>query len=126
VTSLRVLIVDDAAALRRAVGALLAEAGHEVVGEAADGRAGVAMTLARSPDLVIIDWQMPRLDGVEAVRRIHAGCPGMHVIAFSWSSDPAVRDGFLEAGAYAYHDKADIAGLEASIAQIAALVSRRR
>ena len=62
---------------------------------------------------------MPELDGVEATRQIIAAAPEMIVIAFSSAGDPAVRDDFLAAGADAYLDKADIAGLEAAIARVA-------
>lgn len=117
--SLRVVVIDDIALLRQLVGLLLTGAGHVVVGEAGDGRAGVAVALACSPDLVIMDWQMPELDGVEATRQIIAAAPEMIVIAFSSAGDPAVRDDFLAAGADAYLDKADIAGLEAAIARVA-------
>jgi DNA-binding NarL/FixJ family response regulator len=120
--ALRVVVVDDIASIRELIGLLLAEAGHEVVGEAADGRAGVAVVLARAPDLVIMDWQMPEMDGVEATRRIFEQSPGMRIVAFSSANDPSTRAAFLEAGAIAYHDKTDISGLEASVARVAALV----
>jgi len=68
-----------------------------------------------------MDWQMPEMDGVEATRRICERSPGMRIVAFSSASDPGIRAAFLEAGAIAYHDKSDIAGLEASVARVAAL-----
>jgi CheY-like chemotaxis protein len=116
---MRVVVVDDIAQIRQLIGLLLADLGHEVVGEAADGRAGVAVALAQSPDLVIMDWQMPELDGVEATRRIHERSPQLRVVAFSSAHDAGVRAAFLDAGAFAYHDKSDIAGLEASVEQVA-------
>jgi DNA-binding NarL/FixJ family response regulator len=67
-----------------------------------------------------MDWQMPEMDGVEATRRICEQSPGMRVVAFSSAHDPETRAAFLDAGAIAYHDKADIAGLEASVARVAA------
>jgi CheY-like chemotaxis protein len=117
--SLRVVVIDDIAELRQLIGLLVIEAGHVVVGEAHDGRAGVAVTLDRTPDLAIMDWHMPELDGVEATRQISARAPEIAVIAFSSAGDPAVRDDFLAAGAGAYVDKGDIAGLEAAIANVA-------
>lgn len=118
--SLRVVIVDDFEDLRRLIGVLVTAADHAVVGEAADGRAGVAVTLELAPDLVIMDWQMPELDGVEATRRIMRQAPDTVVIAYSSAGDPAVRDAFLAAGAFAYVDKADVAGLEHAVARVAA------
>jgi DNA-binding NarL/FixJ family response regulator len=125
-TALRVVIVDDKADIRHLLGLLLATAGHQVVGEAPDGRVGVTVALTLAPDLVIMDWQMPEMDGVEATRRICEQSPGLRVIAFSSASDPGMRAAFLAAGAFAYHDKADIDGLEASVAQVADLVLRGR
>ena len=117
---LRVVVIDDIADIRRLVGLLLATAGHRVVAEAANGREGVDVVLAHSPDLVVMDWQMPELDGVEATRQICARAPGTRVVAFSSANDPGVRGEFLAAGAVAYHDKSDIGGLEDSVARIAA------
>lgn len=117
---LRVVIVDDVATLRRLVGHLVAQAGHEVVAEAADGRAGVGVVLEHAPELVIMDWQMPELDGVEATREILARSPSISVIAFSSAIDPSVRDHFLAAGAADYVDKGDVNGLLSAIARVAA------
>lgn len=120
VAALRVVVIDDIADIRRLVGLILETAGHRVVAEAADGREGVDVVLAHAPDLVVMDWQMPELDGVEATRRICAHAPGTRVVAFSSASDPGVRSEFLDAGAVAYHDKTDIDGLEDTVARIAA------
>ena len=120
VAALRVVVIDDIADIRRLVGLILETAGHRVVAEAADGRDGVDVVLAHAPDLVVMDWQMPELDGVEATRRICARAPGTRVVAFSSASDPGVRSEFLDAGAVAYHDKTDIGGLEDTVARIAA------
>ena len=119
---LRVALVDDHADIRRLIGVLVAAAGHQVVGEAADGREGVAVVLGCMPDLVIMDWQMPEMDGVEATRQICRQAPTIRVIAFSSANDPSTRTAFLDAGAVAYHDKGDITGLEASIARAAGTV----
>ena len=116
---LRVVVVDDNASLRKLVGVLLTEAGHEVVAEAADGRGGVAAALAHAPDLVIMDWEMPVVDGVEATRELLAHAPAISVIAFSSANDPQVRDAFLAAGATAYVDKGDTAGLRSAVAHVA-------
>lgn len=68
---IRVLLADDHGILRAGLRALLAnEPDIEVVGEAADGEEAVAQTVALQPDVVVLDIAMPRLDGLEAARRI--------------------------------------------------------
>jgi DNA-binding NarL/FixJ family response regulator len=69
----RVALVDDQALLRAGLRALLnAEDGIEVVGEAGDGDEAVELALAERPDVVLMDVRMPRVDGLEATRRIVA------------------------------------------------------
>ena len=68
---IRVLIVDDDALVRSALSYLLAGAeGIQVVGEAGDGEAAVSAVTAHSPDVVLMDIRMPRVDGLEATRRL--------------------------------------------------------
>jgi DNA-binding NarL/FixJ family response regulator len=74
---IRVLLVDDQALMRAGFRALLdAEDGLEVVGEAADGHAAIDQSRRLHPDVVLMDVQMPGLDGIEATRRIAAD-PGL-------------------------------------------------
>jgi DNA-binding NarL/FixJ family response regulator len=106
-----VVLIDDVKQCREAVAALIRDAGHEVVGEADDGASGVRKTLAQRPDLVIIDWRMPGMDGVEATRRIRASYPAAAIVAYCSTASPEIRDAFLSAGAEAFVDKRDVRGL---------------
>lgn len=80
---IRVLLVDDQPLLRSGFRALLdAEDDIEVVGEAADGRQGVALARQHLPDIALVDIQMPIMDGIEATRLIAADptLAGVHVV----------------------------------------------
>jgi len=67
---IRVLVVDDESIIRMDLRTLLEEMGHEVVGEAADGRKAVEMARALKPDVVIMDIKMPEMDGLDAAKII--------------------------------------------------------
>ena len=68
--SLRIVIADNESIIRMDLKELLEEAGHEVIGEAADGLKAVEMTRKLKPDLVIMDIKMPEMDGIAAAKMI--------------------------------------------------------
>jgi NarL family two-component system response regulator LiaR len=96
---IRVLIADDHAVVRQGLRTFLElQEDMEVVADAADGEEAVRAADEHAPDVVLMDLVMPRLDGVEAIRRIVAGRPETRVIALTSFLDddkvlPAVRAG---------------------------------
>jgi DNA-binding NarL/FixJ family response regulator len=100
---IRVVIADDHGVIRDGLGRLLAAfADIELVGVAADGDEAVARCREASPDVVLMDLHMPRLDGIEATRRITAELPGTAVLILTSFSDQRRILGALEAGASGY------------------------
>jgi DNA-binding NarL/FixJ family response regulator len=103
INPLRVLIVDDFAPVRRTVRSLLEECRElEVIGEAADGIDAVRMASTLRPDVIVMDVHMPRLDGVEATRRIKAALPDASVIGFSVQQGPGEDGAMRDAGSSAF------------------------
>ena len=102
--SIRVLICDDQALVRAGFRKLLeAGPGIEVVGEAEDGLQAVELVRRRSPDLALMDIRMPRLDGIEATRRIvaHSGPTVRVLMLTTFGNDQYVYES-LRAGASAF------------------------
>jgi len=98
---IRILIADDHEIVRKGLGVLLAtEPGLKVVGEAQDGQEAVDKAASLKPDVVLMDLVMPRLDGIEATRRITEAHPGIRILVLtSFAADdkvfPAVKAGAL-------------------------------
>ena len=77
------LVVDDQELVRTGFRMILERSGIEVVGEAVDGAMAVAAAARLRPDVVLMDIRMPRMDGIEATRRILAAVPTTHVVALT-------------------------------------------
>ena len=85
---LRFVVVDDNEEVRHLVGALLQlRHGWELVAEASDGMAAINIVSELQPDIVIMDIDMPRLNGIEATKQITSHVPQSRVIGFSSSTD---------------------------------------
>jgi DNA-binding NarL/FixJ family response regulator len=100
---IRVLIADDHAVVRAGLAQLLQTFdGVELVGAAVDGAEAVSLCGERSPDVVLMDLEMPTLDGIEATRRIRAAHPDVAVVVLTSFSDRERILGALDAGAAGY------------------------
>ena len=100
----RVLIADDHQVVREGLQMILAESDGEivVVGEASDGDEAVRLATAMKPDVVLMDLSMPRVDGLEATRRLReAGVPSRVLILTSFAEGEGVRDA-VRAGVTGY------------------------
>jgi CheY-like chemotaxis protein len=97
----RVLIADDHADLVKAVSRLLA-VDCDVVGTVADGSAVLEAATRLRPDVVVVDLNLPNLNGLEACRQITHRHPHMKVIVFTAMNDPDIRLRSFESGASAF------------------------
>ena len=101
--TLRVLIADDHPLFRDGLRALLmADPAAEIVGEAATGEEAVALAAELQPDVILMDLQMPGLDGIEATRRIVMASPHIRVLVVTMFSDDLSVFGAMRAGARGY------------------------
>ncbi len=96
----RVLIVDDNPKVRQELRTLLSLAGDiEIVGEAANGQEAVQLAEMLRPEVILMDLEMPVMDGYQAAQRIKAAHPTCRVVALTVYGDPASRARAAAAGA---------------------------
>jgi len=106
----RVLFADDHKVIRQGLVAMLqGQPDIEVVGQAADGLEAVEMSRSLRPDVVVMDVSMPKMDGVEATRRIKVEQPGVRVIGLSMLEEGEIAERMRQAGAEAFVNKAESA-----------------
>lgn len=98
-----VVLVDDHPLVRQGMRAVIeAEPQLEVVAEASDGEEAVALCVEHTPDVVLMDLQMPVLNGIEATRRVRARCPGTAVLVLTMYDDDAMVFEAVASGASGY------------------------
>jgi DNA-binding NarL/FixJ family response regulator len=108
--TIRILLVDDHPIVRQGLKTLLeGHSGWEVIGEAADGAEAVEKAKNLSPDVMVLDVTMPRMNGLEACRVLRQECPGLEILFVTQHDSPQMMREALEAGARGYVVKSNAA-----------------
>jgi DNA-binding NarL/FixJ family response regulator len=104
----RLLIADDHEVVRSGLRSILEDRkGWSVVAEAADGKQAIAKTISEKPDIAILDYSLPLINGLEVAREVRAQLPKIEVLMFTmYESDTLLRD-LLRAGVRGYLLKSD-------------------
>jgi two-component system, NarL family, response regulator LiaR len=109
---LRTIVVDDDPLVRRLIRDTLQDAGVIVIAEAGNGREAVELALFYRPDVVVMDYVMPELDGIAATRRLFEADPGIRVVLLTGAAEAELGLRGLRAGAVGFLTKdIDLASL---------------
>jgi DNA-binding NarL/FixJ family response regulator len=120
----RILIADDHEVVRSGLRTILeSHEGWEVVAEAENGKDAVSKALASRPDVAIIDYSLPVINGIEATRQIRARIPEAEILIFTMHDSDILVGELLQAGARAYLLKSD--ARQYLVAAVESLVNHR-
>ncbi len=97
--AIRVMVVDDTEHVREMLGTMLELDGFEVVARAAGGQEAIDQVEDAAPNVVVMDYKMPGMDGLSATRRIRELAPGAAVILYTAYLDDTIEEAAREAGA---------------------------
>ncbi len=101
--AIRILVVDDHPVVREGVMAMLTtQPDLEIVGEAGSGEEAIRESLALRPDVVLLDLELPGMDGIEVIRRLREELPGIGVVVFTAFDRDEQVVGAVQAGADGY------------------------
>jgi len=102
-TAIRLLLVDDVEQVRRDLRTVLTLSSEiEIIGEAANGLEAVGLTESLQPDVILMDLEMPIMDGYESTRRVKSHCPSCRVIALTVHDYESAREKAHESGVDAF------------------------
>jgi DNA-binding NarL/FixJ family response regulator len=98
----RIVLVEDNEVFRDALELLLGmRSDVQVVASVGDGAAAVSAAIEHRPDVMLMDYRLPALDGIQATAQVRAAMPDVAVVALTASADAAEREALVEAGAVA-------------------------
>lgn len=118
--SARVLVVEDTEHVRNMIADILTLQGFDIVGRAATAQEAMEQSVELAPDVVVMDFKMPDVDGLEATRRIREKLPDQQVILYTAFLTPGIIDEARKAGVTVCIPKGS--GVEALATEISALV----
>jgi CheY-like chemotaxis protein len=119
--TIRVMVVDDTDHVRRMLTSMLSLDGYEVVGEVASGPAALEAVVAADPDIVVIDYKMPGMDGLDTARGIRRRRPDQVMILYTAYIDDALEKAAADAGISLCIGKVDgLSSLEREINRLCA------
>lgn len=101
----RVLVVDDTSSIRFLLREVLPIHGFEVIAEASDAAEGINLAELEQPDLIVLDMEMPRSSGLDAIGPLKAKAPQAKIVLYSSHDAPNMAQTALDRGADAYLDK---------------------
>lgn len=104
---MKVLLVDDHAVVRMAIGMILVREGHEIVGECDNGVDALSKAFELTPDAIVLDLDIPQLDGMAVIDRLRIGGSRAHVLVHTGLKSQAYAAQCMRAGAAAFISKID-------------------
>lgn len=104
----RIVIAEDHDELRAVVRTFLEEQQLQVVAEAGDGETALAAVLAYRPEVVLLDWRMPCMDGLEVARRLRYALPLTRVVVYTAETGPELHRKCRELGVFSVVNKSEL------------------